>query len=99
MKRLLLLIIALLGCLPFISTAQIILSEVAPTNRYQLEDENGDYPDWIEILNSGPNNQNLIGYSLSDNKNPKWTFPDFTLAAGDRVLVYASGKNRGGLGQ
>ncbi|HXR82453.1 MAG TPA: lamin tail domain-containing protein, partial [Saprospiraceae bacterium] len=79
--------------------AQIIFSEVAPTNAYQLADENDDYPDWIEIFNSGGSDQNLAGLSLSDNKNPKWTFPDFTLAAGDRVLVYASGKNRGGLGQ
>ncbi len=90
---------ALLWIVPFLCRAQIILSEVAPTNRYQLEDENSDYPDWIEILNSGATDQNLIGFSLGNSKNPKWTFPDYTLAAGDRVLVYASGKNRGGLGQ
>jgi hypothetical protein len=92
-------ILFLLCCIPFWIHSQLIISEVAPTNRYQLEDENHDYPDWIEILNSGSSDQNLIGFSLSDSKIPKWTFPDFTLAAGDRVLVYASGKNRGGLGQ
>jgi len=83
----------------FHTQAQLILSEVAPTNTGQLTDENNNYPDWIEILNAGNTNQNLIHFSLSDSKNPKWTFPDFNLAAGERVLVYSSGKNRGGLGQ
>jgi len=85
--------------LPFQAHAQIILSEVAPTNPYLLADENNDYPDWIEVYNTGTTAQNLIRYSLSDNSKAKWKFPDFTLAAGDRVLVFASGKNRGGLGQ
>ncbi|HXR81493.1 MAG TPA: lamin tail domain-containing protein, partial [Saprospiraceae bacterium] len=58
--------------------AQIIFSEVSPTNAYQLADENDDYPDWIEIFNSGSSDQNLVGFSLSDNNKPKWTFPDFT---------------------
>lgn len=89
----------LMFLLPLHMRAQIILSEIAPTNAYQLADENNDYPDWVEILNTGTSDQNLIGYSLSDSKNPKWTFPDFLLPAGDRVLIYASGKNRGGLGQ
>ncbi|HEX5113421.1 MAG TPA: CotH kinase family protein, partial [Saprospiraceae bacterium] len=89
----------LISVVPFLCQAQIILSEIAPTNYYQLEDENNDYPDWIEILNAGSTDRNLVGFSLGDSKNPKWTFPDFTLAAGNRVLVYASGKNRGGLGQ
>jgi hypothetical protein len=81
--------------LPFQMRAQIIFSEVAPTNAYQLADENDDYPDWIEIINSGSSDQNLVGFSLSDNSKPKWTFPDFTLSAGERLLVYASGKEQG----
>jgi hypothetical protein len=93
------LLTGLLFWLPFQGQSQIVLSEVAPTNYYQLADENDDYPDWIEVYNAGNTAQNLIRYSLSDNSKPKWTFPDFTLAAGNRVLVFASGKNRGGLGQ
>ena len=81
------------------SHAQIIISEVSPTNYYQLADENDDYPDWIEIYNNGTTDQNLIGLHLSDNDELKWTFPDHFLAPGERVLIYASGKNRGGLGQ
>ena len=71
---------ALILWIPFHSQAQLILSEVAPTNYYQLADENDDYPDWIEIFNAGPADQNLIGLSLSDNEDPKWIFPDYTLS-------------------
>ncbi|MBK9983679.1 MAG: lamin tail domain-containing protein [Saprospiraceae bacterium] len=89
----------LLFLLPFQSHAQLILSEVAPTNYYQVPDENNEYPDWIEIYNAGASQQNLVGLSLSDSNKPKWTFPDYILGAGQRLLVFASGKNRGGLGQ
>src|SRR6187549_1987957 len=83
----------------FQSNAQFIISEVSPTNYYQLADEDDDYPDWIEIFNPGPTDQNLLGLILSDNDELKWAFPDHTLAAGERMLVFASGKNRGGLSQ
>ena len=98
MKHLLKLTVLFL-CIPFYAQAQLILSEVSPTNAYQLADEDGNYPDWIEIFNPGPTDLNLLGLSLSDNKNPKWTFPEHNLAAGERVLLFASGKNRGGRGQ
>ena len=51
--------------IPFQSQAQLILSEVSPTNYYQLADEDNDYPDWIELFNPGPSDQNLVGLSLS----------------------------------
>jgi hypothetical protein len=90
---------SLLLMIPTASDAQVIISEVCPTNRFQVPDEDEDYPDWIEIYNAGTEAQNLIGYQLSDDEDPKWTFPDFVLGAGNRVLVFASGKNKGGLGQ
>jgi hypothetical protein len=56
----------------------------------------GDYPDWIEIFNPGTEQVNLTGYALSDDPlNPyKWTFPNTVLAAGEYLLVFASGKDR-----
>ena len=84
---------------PFQAQAQLILSEVAPTNYYQLADEDDDYPDWIEVYNAGAADQNLIGLSLSDSDKPKWIFPDLALSPGERLLVFASGKNRNGRGQ
>jgi hypothetical protein len=79
--------------------AQLLLTEVSPTNFYQVRDEDGYYPDWIELFNSGAIEVNLLGYQLADNDDPEWAFPEHVLLPGDRILIYASGKNRGGLGQ
>lgn len=53
MKHLLKLTVLFLW-LPFLAQAQLSFREVSPTNAYQLADEDGDYPDWIEIFNPGP---------------------------------------------
>lgn len=97
MERLFLLLLLFLS--PFLTHAQVILTEVGPTNLFQVEDEDGDYPDWIELFNSGTEDVNLLGLQLSDDEEPKWRFPDYVLGAGERVLVYASGKDKGGFGQ
>jgi hypothetical protein len=34
--------------------AQLIINEVASTNYNITQDEEGDYPDWIELYNAGP---------------------------------------------
>ncbi|MEP6645830.1 MAG: lamin tail domain-containing protein [Saprospiraceae bacterium] len=91
--------VAILACLSFSAQAQLILSEIAPTNTGQVADQDNDHPDWIEIFNSGSTVQNLKGISLSDNAEPRWTFPQDTLSAGERLLVFASGKNRNGINE
>jgi hypothetical protein len=55
----------------------------------------GDYPDWIELYNSGGSPVDLQGYGLSDNPDLpyKWTFPSVTVGAGENLLVFASGKS------
>ena len=76
--------------------AQVRLTEIAPTNTGALADEDGDFPDWIELINGGVSSVNLAGYSLSDADRPgHWIFPDIDLPAGQRLLVFCSGKNRG----
>ena len=77
--------------------AQLLISEAAPTNPSQLADADGDYPDWIEIYNAGLTDANLEGVSLGDSDRPKWTFPAYALGAGQRLVVFASGKNRGAI--
>jgi hypothetical protein len=44
-------------------------------------DEDGDFEDWIELLNRGTEPVDLEGWGLSDSRsNPfKWTFPAVTL--------------------
>lgn len=55
----------------------------------------GDYPDWIELYNAGATTINLNGYGLSDNVNlpRKWIFPSVNIGPGERLVVFASGKN------
>ena len=75
--------------------AQLIINEVASTNYNITQDEEGDYPDWIELYNAGPTAVNLAGYAVSEGKSlTPWVFKDSIIPANGRVLVYASGKNR-----
>jgi hypothetical protein len=79
--------------------AQIRLTEVAPTNTGQITDEDGDRPDWIEIRNGSTQVANLAGWGLSDGgANSRWLLPETNINPGERILVFASGKNKGGLG-
>ena len=61
-----------------------------------LADEDGDFSDWIEILNSGSMEVNLKGWHLTDSPNDltRWTFPDVTVSAGGYLVVFASDKDR-----
>jgi hypothetical protein len=80
----------------------VSISEFLTENKSGLEDVDHDTPDWIEITNAGPGAANLAGWGLSDkaNKPMKWTFPSpTTLAAGQRLVVFASGKDRSVAGQ
>ena len=75
---------------------QIVINEASNTNKNYFEDEDGDFPDWIEIYNAGASPVNLSGYSLTDNVSnwDQWVFPDTVLNASERMIIYASGKNR-----
>jgi hypothetical protein len=76
--------------------AQIRLTEIAPTNTGQIQDEDGDRPDWIEIRNGSTQTANFLGWGLSDGtKSGRWLLPDLDIDPGERLLVFASGKNRG----
>ncbi len=82
--------------------AQITINEIQSMNGNVIADEDGDYEDWIEIVNTSTTQDiNLQGYYLSDNINSpfKWKFPSYVLkkktgAEFERVLVFASGKDR-----
>jgi hypothetical protein len=69
------------------------------SNMYQTEvllDEDGESPDWIEIFNPTADTVNLGGWHLTDNAGnlTKWPIPALPLAPGDRLIVFASGKDR-----
>lgn len=75
---------------------QLVISELMASNSRTLADEDGEYPDWIEIYNPGPATVELSGWALTDNPAApgQWTFPETNLMAGGYLVVFASGKNR-----
>lgn len=77
-------------------SSRLIINEFMASNQDGLTDEDGDASDWLEIYNAGPQPVNLSGWALTDDPHQpeKWTFPAVTLAGGDYLVVFASGKNR-----
>ena len=78
------------------ATAQSIrINELMARNSSILQDEDGDFSDWIELYNEGPDNQFLENWILTDEAGiSKWTFPAVTINAGEYLILFASDKNR-----
>ena len=76
--------------------ADPVILEFLASNDDGLKDENGDNSDWIEIHNPDASSVSLSGWSLSDDLNlpTKWSFPSVTLAPNEKLVVFASGKDR-----
>ena len=72
------------------------INEIMTSNSSFINDDDGDYSDWIELFNPGTTAVQLEGWGLTDNAaNPyKWKFPEYLLEPGAYALVWASGKNR-----
>jgi len=81
---------------PNASASTPYISEFMASNTRTLADENGFFPDWIEIYNPSAFAVNLDGWSLTDNNNnlTKWKFPATNLPSGGFLVVFASGNNR-----
>lgn len=88
--------LVLIVCLPPPAMSQPVINEYLSSNVSGIPDEDGDSSDWIEICNPGPAAVNMAGYGLSDDESEpfKWAFPELILLPGERLLVYASGKDR-----
>ena len=74
----------------------VLINEFMASNSMTISDEDGDYPDWIELLNTGNTTIHLDGYGLSDDENDpyRWVFPDVNIGPGEFLLIWASGKDR-----
>src|SRR6266704_3629727 len=81
--------------------AQIIITEFMADNKSTLADENGRFPDWIEIYNTSASTVNLSGWSLTDDPThqARWFFPTTNLTAKGFMVVFADGTNRAVLDQ
>ncbi len=85
--------------LPWNLIAQnIYINEVMSSNETILTDEDGDFPDWIELYNTADSSINLEGYGISDDmlNLKKWVFPKISLLPNKHLLLFASGKDRSG---
>lgn len=72
----------------------VVINEYCASNRF-MQDEFGNYEDWIELYNPNPYFVDLEGYHLSDNPNnpTKWQFPSVMIAPMSHLLVYCSGRD------
>ncbi|MDD6051797.1 MAG: lamin tail domain-containing protein [Clostridiales bacterium] len=78
----------------------LVISEVMASNRSAFPDENGEYPDWVEIWNSSENDIDMENVGLSDDDlSIKFLFPKMTLKAGERVVVYCDTINQANAGK
>ncbi|MBU1679065.1 MAG: CotH kinase family protein [Bacteroidetes bacterium] len=71
----------------------LLINEVMTSNASTLADQNGNYPDWLEVFNPGTSGLNLGFYFLSDDFSnlQKWRFPDTIIQSGQYLTVFASG--------
>tara|TARA_Y100001935_G_scaffold223573_1_gene199125 strand:- start:23709 stop:26729 length:3021 start_codon:yes stop_codon:yes gene_type:complete len=76
--------------------AQVYINEVMASNSATLADEDGDFPDWIELYNAGATAADLANYGISDDaEDPfKWVIDTLTLEPGAYYLLFASDKDR-----
>ncbi|MBQ6926774.1 MAG: CotH kinase family protein [Oscillospiraceae bacterium] len=71
------------------------ITELMEKNRSVIRDEDGDYSDWIELANVSDEAIDLEGCRIADRVGRYgWTFPAVELRPGERLLLFASRKNR-----
>ncbi len=70
----------------------IVINEIVAQNTNGVQDEAGDYEDWIELFNLNEYPVNIAGFYLSDNLNnlAKWQFPaGSVLPANGYIIIWA----------
>ncbi|MFH0879375.1 MAG: lamin tail domain-containing protein [Lentisphaerota bacterium] len=79
-----------------VAAQSLVINEFMALNETSIQDEDGEFSDWVEIYNNSSNAVNLEGWYLTDKSNDltQWQFPSTNLAAGGFLLVFASGKDR-----
>ena len=98
MKTSPLVLLLALGAATQVARAELQITEFSASSDGSFLDEDGDDSDWIELQNTGAGPISTLGFTLSDNATnlTKWALPDLTLAGGEFLIVFASGKDRAG---
>ena len=77
------------------NTGDLIITEVMIKNHAVVQDQEGDFPDWIELCNNSGADLDLTGWSLTDRQGKDGlVFPSYLLPADAYFVVFASGKDR-----
>lgn len=78
------------------SAGDIVISEILASNVSGMTDEDGENSDWIELTNTSGTSVDLTGWFLTDDSAEpnRWAMPSVTLAPGQQIVIFASGKNR-----
>jgi hypothetical protein len=79
-----------------IAGQSVVINELQNKNYRTIIDEDEDYEDWVEIINTSSQSIDLTGYGLTDNQTEpyRWIFPDMEIAPNEIILIFLSGKNR-----
>ena len=83
------------------SLHSVLINEIMASNDTTIADDDGDYSDWLELVNTNSWDVNLKGYFLTDDKDEpnKWIFPDTMIRGNGYLLIWASKKDRKGSGE
>ncbi|OGU42490.1 MAG: hypothetical protein A2X61_02735 [Ignavibacteria bacterium GWB2_35_12] len=95
-KLILLFVLLIIIAIPAPSQSQIIINEIMSTSNQSAFDEDNESSDWIELYNNNSSLVRLEGYRISDKNSfsGAWIFPDISLNEGEKLLIFASNKNR-----
>lgn len=74
--------------------SQVVINEVCSFNGSVLSDDDGRYPDWIELYNESSTPVSLLNYSIRAGNDDRWFFPSVILQPQQFLVIYASGKNQ-----
>ena len=74
----------------------LVINEMMASNSATLADNDGDYPDWLELYNNSEHPISLDGYGLSDRPEQpfRWRLPAISIQPHDYLLIFASGKDQ-----
>ncbi len=76
------------------------ISEIMSDNSTAFPDENGNFPDWFEIVNTSAQPMNLDGVTASNRPDrARFVFPAVTIAPGERMIVYCDSTNQNDAGK
>ncbi|MDG2399257.1 MAG: CotH kinase family protein [Akkermansiaceae bacterium] len=83
-------------CFLLLGAQEVVISEFLASNVSGLTDEDGENSDWIELWNLSGETVDLTGWALTDDADnlQRWVFPKVVLTPGEKLVVFASGKDR-----